>query len=567
MAGIQTAMDVLAAAKSVTDTESVPKGDQLTLQQKAAEGKKWEDLRDAKREEIKASIPSEYVIPSDILPPADQRNVTNFVSESGFFTDKEIDITASTASRITREVVAKRWTAEEVTRAFCKSAAVAHQLTNCLTYAQFDKAIAQAKALDEEYVKTGKPKGPLHGVPVSLKDNVRVKGAASTVGFSAYATDYEPENGYFTDLLISLGAIIYVKTNVPTAMMMAETTNNLFGTTSNPLNRNLTPGGSSGGESSLISQHGSPLGCGTDIGGSLRIPAACTGLWTIRASGYRLPSSDFRPGLAGQETIPSVQGPLAHSLEDVQLYLKAVIDSQPWLHDPKVIPLAWRTVDIPKKLKIGVIWDDGYVRPTPPIARALKETVEKLKKAGHEVVEWDNRSIMRVYGLLARLFTVDGGKTISEQIAAGNEPWPTGIKSFGDAKEVGVYDLWQLQREKAAILKEWLDRYNDTGVDALLLPVAPYVAPKHGGFTHIGYTGLFNLLDYSAATFQTGIKGDKEKDVYTDEVEPFNPLDKATREAYSAEEIDGLPIGLQLIGRRLEEEKVLGMVKRVLEAL
>lgn len=305
----------------------------------------------------------------------------------------------------------------------------------------------------------------------------------------------------------------------------------------------------------------------SDIGGSLRIPAACTGLFTIRASGYRLPSSDFRPGLAGQETIPSVQGPLAHTLEDVQLFVKSVIDSQPWLHDPKVIPLAWRQVEVPKKLKIGVIWEDGYVRPTPPISRALKDTVEKLRKAGHEVFDWKEASILKAYALLARLFTVDGGKTISSQIAAGNEPWPTGIKSFADAKEVGVYDLWQLQKEKATILKEWLDAYNSTGIDALLLPVAPYVAPQHGGFTHIGYTGLFNLLDYSAATFQTGLKGDKAVDVYSDEKEALNPLDKATREAYSAEEIDGVPIGLQLVGRRLEEEKVLGMVGRVLEAL
>lgn len=258
-----TPMDALAAAKGVVDTESVPKTEELTLQQKASTAKSWEEVRDAKASEIKSQIPSEYIIPADLLPPADQRNITSFISESGFFTDKEVGITASSASRITKEVVEKKWTAEEVTRAFCKSAAVAHQLTNCLTYAQFDKAIAQAKALDEEYAATGKAKGPLHGVPVSLKDNIRVKGAASTVGFATYATDYEPKNGYFVDLLISLGAIIYVKTNVPTAMMMAETTNNTFGTTTNPHNRKLTPGGSSGGESSLIAQHGSPLGCGT----------------------------------------------------------------------------------------------------------------------------------------------------------------------------------------------------------------------------------------------------------------------------------------------------------------
>jgi len=99
-----------------------------------------------------------------------------------------------------------------------------------LTYTLFPEAIAAAKALDEEFARTGKVKGPLHGVPVSLKDNINLKGAASTIGFVAYANEIEEKNSYIVDLLVELGAIIYVKTNVPTAMMSAETTNNLFGT-------------------------------------------------------------------------------------------------------------------------------------------------------------------------------------------------------------------------------------------------------------------------------------------------------------------------------------------------
>lgn len=100
---------------------------------------------------------------------------------------------------------------------------------NSLTYTQFPEAITAAKELDEEFAKTGKPRGPLHGVPVSLKDNINIKGAPSTIGFIAYANEREEKNSYIVDLLVDLGAIIYVKTNVPTAMMMAETVNNIFG--------------------------------------------------------------------------------------------------------------------------------------------------------------------------------------------------------------------------------------------------------------------------------------------------------------------------------------------------
>jgi amidase len=99
-----------------------------------------------------------------------------------------------------------------------------------LTYTQFPGAIVAATELDEKFRKTGRVRGPLHGVPVSLKDNINIKGAPSTIGFVAYANDKEENNSYLVGLLIDLGAIVYVKTNVPTAIMMAETTNNLFGT-------------------------------------------------------------------------------------------------------------------------------------------------------------------------------------------------------------------------------------------------------------------------------------------------------------------------------------------------
>src|SRR5690242_17728982 len=108
-------------------------------------------------------------------------------------------------------------------------------------------------------------------------------------------------------------------------MMIAETVNNTFGRTLNPLNRSLTSGGSSGGESALIAFGGSPLGVGTDIGGSLRIPAACTGIFTLRPSFGRFPTLRCRSGLAGQEAVQSVNGPIARSLRDLVLFSSNVV--------------------------------------------------------------------------------------------------------------------------------------------------------------------------------------------------------------------------------------------------
>jgi amidase len=137
--------------------------------------------------------------------------------------------------------------------------------TNCLSDAFFEEAIESAKALDDHLNRTGELKGPLHGLPISLKDNFNIKGKDSTVGFTSLVNDPADYNATLVDVLENLGAVRYCKTNVPTAMMIAESVNNTFGRTISPINRKVTSGGSSGGESALIAFGGSPLGIGTDI--------------------------------------------------------------------------------------------------------------------------------------------------------------------------------------------------------------------------------------------------------------------------------------------------------------
>lgn len=127
------------------------------------------------------------------------------------------------------------------------------------------------------------------------------------------------------------------------------------------------------------------------VGGSLRIPAALTGNFTLRPSVGRFPNSKTKSGLAGQESVMAVNGPMAQDLQSLEVFASAVTNAQPWLLDPKCIPIPWRVVEAePKpKLKLGVLWDDGMVRPTPPVRRALRETVEKLRREGHEIVDWE----------------------------------------------------------------------------------------------------------------------------------------------------------------------------------
>jgi len=150
---------------------------------------------------------------------------------------------------------------------------------NCLHEIFFEAALADAQALDDYYTKHNKPIGPLHGLPISLKDQFHVKGVETTMGYVGWIGTFEGKKNtgkekvfesQMTRELRELGAVLYCKTSVPHTLMSGETVNNIIGYTWNPKNRNLTSGGSSGGEGALIGLRGSPVGFGTDIGGSIR---------------------------------------------------------------------------------------------------------------------------------------------------------------------------------------------------------------------------------------------------------------------------------------------------------
>lgn len=267
---------------------------------------------------------------------------------------------------------------------------------HCLHEIFFDTAIKDAEALDAYFAEHKKPIGPLHGLPVSLKDQFHVKGVETTMGYVGWIGTFQGKKGdprsytFESEMvreLRELGAVLYVKTSVPHTLMAGETVNNIIGYTQNSTNRLLSSGGSSGGEGTLIGCHGSPVGFGTDIGGSIRIPAAFNGLFGIRPSSGRLPYEGMANSMDGQNTVLSVVGPLATTVGGLKLVTKSLLETKPWLHDPLVHEIPWRQeqAELPKKLAFGVIKTDGVVRCNPPVRRAIDTLVEKLEKAGHEV--------------------------------------------------------------------------------------------------------------------------------------------------------------------------------------
>ncbi|KAI0180101.1 amidase [Hypoxylon sp. FL1284] len=533
----------------------------------------WETIAAKKREDLASSIPEEWRIPAELLPGADEDDVTGFPARSGWFTAEELAITAQTAAELLPRLASGELSSEAVTRAFCKRAAAAHQLTNCLSETCFARALATARDLDARLAATGKPAGPLHGLPVSLKDNFNLRGLDATVGFVSHVGDPAREDAVLADVLAAAGAVFYVKTNVPTAMMMAETVNHVFGRTVNPRARRLTSGGSSGGESALVAFAGSPLGVGTDIGGSLRIPAACTGLFTLKPSFGRFPTLRCRSGMPGQEAVQSVNGPLARTLTDVALFAQTVVAAEPWHLDPRCLPIPWRApAPLPPRLRVAVMRSDGVVAPTAPVARALDRAAARLAAAGHDVVEWAGAEVAalqaRGLALLGRMFVADGGRAIRRELERSGEPVHPDMAAYADAQELGGLEYWRLHLDRQAFQKEYLDRWRAAGIDALLCPATPFAGVENGNFKHVGYTGVYNVLDYSSISFPTGMTADKSVDVAPgDSYVPLSELDKVVQSEYNPDAVHGSPINLQLVAQRLEEEKCIEMCQAVLDAL
>ncbi|PYI10112.1 alpha-glucosidase [Aspergillus sclerotiicarbonarius CBS 121057] len=541
----------------------------------------WHSVAAGKRQAILEAIPPRWILQEQIPPAEKQPNVTDGYVQQ-FLTPREIQITEADAVTITQHTTTGSWSALEVTEAFCHRAAIAHQLVNCLLEIFFDEALRSARALDEYYAKHGKPLGPLHGLPVSLKDQFHVQGMETTIGYVGWIGTFEgrkldrDERTHESELvreLRNLGAVLFCKTSVPTTLMAGETMNNIIGYTWNPKNRHLSAGGSSGGEGALIALHGSPAGFGTDIGGSIRVPSAFNGIYGLRPSAGRMPYEGAANTMDGQNTILSVVGPMATTAPSLKLLFKSVLQQEPWYYDPLVIELPWRDE---VELKIGrslpnltfaIMHHDGTVQPHPPIRRALAWMDKLLVNQGHKVIEWKPPSHQTSQEIATQVFHSDGGMDIKKHLAlSGEEQLPECFLLPSDhAVAAEVADLNVRKREYQ---KQYMDYWNSTSaatgtgrpVDAFICPACPSVAVRPGHFRYGAYTTFVNVLDYSSAVFPVTAADrivDKEN-----KLDGFlGEMDKKIQQDYDCNLIHGAPVGLQIVGRRLEEEKVLTILE------
>jgi amidase len=470
---------------------------------------KWREIAARKQDAQKAKIPRDWLLSS--LPSSSVLDVRSLPSTCGLLTPTELDITSNhDATSLVSLLATGRLTSVAVTTAFCKRAAIAHQLTNCLTEIFFDRALERAKDLDAHFAKTGKPIGPLHGLPVSLKDTFNIAGLDSCIGIAALANNPAKENAPLVDLLLAAGAVLYVKTNIPQTLMALDSTNNVFGRVLNPSNRLLTAGGSSGGEGALIALRGSVLGVGTDVGGSIRVPAMCNGLVGVKPSAGRVPFAGQqgagREG-TGRVSLGPSAGPIANNVRDCELFLKVVAEGRAWERDPDVVFGSWESqgnlnLESDGKPIFGVLRRDGVTEPLPPVQNVLDEAIKALRNRGFEVVEISAPAFSKIQSLTNKLFGVDGNHHVLDLLASTNEPLIPWLDGKVRRKAKADHDvLVDLHEAKSRIEKEMLGVWKDDRgrrIDAILCPVAPHPVPPVDGWGSVGYTSSWVLLDCPA---------------------------------------------------------------------
>ncbi|OQE27060.1 hypothetical protein PENFLA_c006G10839 [Penicillium flavigenum] len=496
----------------------------------------------------------------------------------------------------------------DILRTYGKVAKRAQERTNCIT----EVMLPEAESWLESEINL---KGPLAGIPVSLKDSINVKGFDTSVGYASLAGDRVLEDGPMVKLLKDAGAVPYVKTALPITLLSFESSNGLWGQCRNPHVPAYSPGGSTGGEAALLAQ-GGRIGIGSDVAGSVRVPAAWSGIYSLRCSTGRWPKGGVNTSMPGQEGVPSVFSPMARTLEDLTYFTRAIIRMEPWKYEHSVHPISWRSeVESEaqnKPLRIGLMTSDGVVPPTPAIERAIATTVAALTEAGHTVSEITtppNADPFTGLNLASQLLNSDGCHHFNAKLKSfepsdpgasqlsriAHLPRPlrylyylyvryirrdkvsaTLIRDFGPKSAA---QLWTITAQREAFRAAWHKWWDaePQQYDFILCPVnaTPALPHKamHDAVSSCGYTFLWNLLDYSAGVIPVG-HVDPIRDALA---APYKTalkrlgcdhgIARGAWKHYDSAKMAGLPTAVQVVGRRWQEEHVLGYMAAVEKAL
>ncbi len=498
-----------------------------------------------------------------------------------------IDLSKISATDILNLIDTGTITSRKVVEHFIKKIELVNPSLNAVVLKLFEDALQEADKADELF-KQGKRTGRLHGLPFTIKECLDLVGTPSTFGLLRRREDFPLSTDIYVKALQKEGAIVLGKTNISQLLLVIESQNPVYGTTNNPHSKKHTAGGSSGGEGAIISAGGSPIGLGTDIGGSVRIPAAFNGICALKPTLER--TIDQARFLERPLDIPikSVTGILANHAEDLQLFLDILNTAS----IEKTQPLKnFKEVDC-SILKVGYILSDNLFEPANSIKRGILESIEKLNSLGVETTLFEPPNLAEAEEIFTKILSADKLPLFRENLK-DDQPIsllrgyflllnsPIFVKKiiyhlsdilgqstirrtirFFEGK--GEKNLKELTNKMNRFKNKYLSAMDNSPIgrlDAIISPVFPLPAILHNTADRIGsggtYTTQNNILGFPAGV-ATISKVKEAEDV------PRKSFDIVMRTAAKNEkESASLPLSIQISARSWDDHIVIALIDQL----
>lgn len=457
------------------------------------------------------------------------------------------DLTFLSAVVMAQQIRDKKISPVEVADAHLTKIERLNSKLNAFVHVDAERVRSEARAA-EAAVMSERARGPLHGVPISIKSSLDVEGLRCEAGTRLRVGHVATQDAPLVARLRNAGAIVLGVTNTPELLMAWETDNVLYGRTNSPWDLQRTAGGSSGGEAAAIAAGMSAGGVGSDGGGSIRVPAHFSGICGLKPTPGRVPATGHFPSSGGPFALIGVVGPMARTVADVKALFEVMQGPDDGDTCAAPVPLRWPSDHEARKLRIGYFEDDGLTPVTPEIRAAVRTSAKALQGAGFQVEPFRPAGLEQARGLWKKFFVSAGGMLIRPMFRGREQEMSPILSQFLE------WSAAEPPLTGEALLEAWIARdilraeflLQMRNYPILLCPPAAIPAFRHGerSWTIDGravhyldawsYTEWFNLLGNPAAVV---------------------PVSHAT---------DGLPIGVQIVGRPWEEEQVLA-VAAVLE--
>jgi amidase len=450
------------------------------------------------------------------------------------------ELVYTSATLLAQAIRDKRVSSHEVVEAYIHRIEAVNPQLNAVVQLTADTAITQARQADVALAR-GEIKGPLHGVPITVKDSFDTEGIISTAGTKGRASYVPQQDATAVARMRAAGAILLGKTNLPELSLAYESNNLIYGRTNNPYDLSRTPGGSSGGESAIIAAGGSPLGLGTDGFGSIRLPAHFCGITGLKPTSGRIPFTGLLPHGFGASARLRHVGPMARYVEDLILTLP-ILAGVDW-RDSATIPMPLedpRKVEL-KSLRLAFYTDNGIMTPTQETMGTVRTAVDALADAGTSVEEARPAGIEQSYALFRDLFAADGGAGVQRLLqTAGTTDIHPFVQQFGEilhpyamttAEFSGLLVRWDMFR---STLLSFLEQY-----DVIICPVCATPAWPHSStiteeqFFAGSYSMTYNLTGWPGVAVRGGTSP------------------------------EGLPIGVQVVARPWREDVALAVAQHL----